>query len=70
MPCFPFYAINTNKDVYYSILMIWLTIFLIEFIENFKNKKINKKITRIISSNRIDVESSKIKKKNQLSLRL
>ena len=35
MPCFPFYAINTNKDVYYSILMIWLTIFLIEFIEKF-----------------------------------
>ena len=40
MPCFSFYAINTNKDVYYSILMIWLTIFLIEFIEKFKSKKI------------------------------
>ncbi len=40
MPCYSFYIVNTNKDVYYSIFMIWVTIFLIEFIEKFKNKKI------------------------------
>jgi len=38
--------------------------------KNFKNKKMSKRIIRVIYFMRRDVESLKIKKKNLLSLRL
>lgn len=38
--------------------------------KNFKNKKMSKRIIRVISFMRRDVESLKIKKKNLLGLRL
>ena len=37
VPSFPFYAINTNKDVYYTTLVILLIMFIINFIEKYKN---------------------------------
>ena len=40
MPCFSFYLVNTNKDTIYTTLIIWLIISLVEFIDNYKNKKI------------------------------
>lgn len=42
VPCFPFYAINMNKDVYYTTFIIWLIILLIKYIECFKNSKVTK----------------------------
>lgn len=43
VPSFPFYAINTNKDVYYTTLIILLIMFIINFIEKYKNTKISLK---------------------------
>ena len=42
VPCFPFYAINMNKDVYYTTFIIWLIILLIRYIECFKTTKVTK----------------------------
>lgn len=38
VPMFPLYAINGNKDVYYSLFILWLLMFLFKYIDSNKEK--------------------------------
>ena len=39
VPIFPFYAINANKDVYYTIIFINLVLLVFDFLENYQKTK-------------------------------
>ncbi|MBE6155170.1 MAG: hypothetical protein E7164_00230 [Firmicutes bacterium] len=41
VPMFPLYALNGNKDVYYSLLMIWLLMLLFEYVDSPKMRKMS-----------------------------
>lgn len=41
VPMFPLYAINGNKDVYYSLFVLWLFMFLFKYIDCPEDKKLS-----------------------------
>ena len=44
VPMFPFYAINANKDVYYTLFILWLLMLIFDLINNHKKLKLIKSI--------------------------
>ena len=41
VPMFPLYAINGNKDVYYSMFVLWLFMLIFKYLDSSKEEKLN-----------------------------